>query len=163
MWEGIYMCQWKFTQPLFKQMSEGNFAEKQTCWFVVCSGTEALSAPTLSLPPFGCWLDRRATCLLSDWCLLSAAMGAYGTWRCLWSTKGHVGLGCMLCRPVARAVCSWDFCSLTKLFLAKKEDSSLFVWNVEKLNFNWHITQSRARVSVRTFLMFAARSVSWMC
>jgi len=39
-------------------MPEGNFAEKQTCWFAVCSGTEARFAPALSLPLCGVVTER---------------------------------------------------------------------------------------------------------
>lgn len=52
MWEGIYVRQRKFMKPLCKKMSEGNFAKKPSCWFVVYSGTKAHSAPTSSLPLF---------------------------------------------------------------------------------------------------------------
>lgn len=116
-------------------MSEGNFVEKQTCWFVVCSGTKALSAPILSLPLFGL-LTGQAGCMLTEWVVPSCLQPWGHTEHAIASDplKGKRPRTVWHADCLQGAVRSWDFCSLTKFVLAEKEDSSFFVCNVEKHN-----------------------------
>lgn len=109
-------------------MSEGNFAEKQTCWFVACSGTEAHSAPTLSLPPFGL-LAGQMGCVLTERLVPSCPQPRGHTEHGIASDplKGKWPWAICGADLLRRAVHSWDFCSLTKLVLTEEEDSSLLV------------------------------------
>lgn len=78
MWEGIYTVLSKFTEILFKQLSEGNFAKKQTCFPVGFSETEALTAHLLCPLPTCDWIAGWTEGMRSDWMTgawLSAATG----------------------------------------------------------------------------------------